>query len=241
MNKEWIPLISRLVWPVFIVLLLIVFHSEVRQFYNIVIDRVEQGGEIRVGGFLELGELVNRTEISQLSFNNISVQAVGGAGGVIRKGGLSELEEIRRDLRENPSRTIDTLLITDGIRYSVRMLKQYVSTLGLKFVVFQKGDQFEGWINAGSFIAQLPSEEQITDNPEINIVSYEVLKRNIVGIRDNKVTPDTTVMEVLQKMRELHVDALPVVGDDGRWQFFTIRGDILSQLITSVLIEEDHI
>jgi len=132
------------------------------------------------------------------------------------------------------------LLITDDRRYSVNLLRQYISELSLRYVVFQKWDEFDGWMNSGSFIAQLPNREEITDSSGREIlISYEDLKRNLVGIRNERVKLDSTVMEVLEKMKQLHVDALPVVNENDEWQFFAIRGEILSQIITDVLTNSE--
>ena len=182
--KDWIPLVNKLVWPVFIILILLVFQSQVREIYKVLLEDMKAGRSIKVGGFLELGELARDTQISQLSFDNISIEAVGGSEGVVRKGSISYLERLQEDLRLNPSRKIDTLLIIDDISYSPELIRKYIGTLGLRFVVFQKANRFDGWINSATFVAQLSVQE--------GMLSYSDLRRAIIGIREESVQSSAT-------------------------------------------------
>ncbi len=50
--KEAMPLITKLVWPVFVCVLLLAFGSEARDLYDLVKKRVEHGASVKVGGFL---------------------------------------------------------------------------------------------------------------------------------------------------------------------------------------------
>lgn len=228
--KDWIPLINKLVWPAFSVVLLLLFHGQVREVYRVVLDGVKSGRGLEIAGILKLGEAARNTEISELSFNNISIEGIGGPGGVVRKGSEASLMRLQEELRESPSRTIDTLLVTDGIMYSVELLKQYVSTLGLRFVVFQRGNQFDGWMNSGTFVAQLLLSEEF--------IRYEDLKDSMIGVSQENVQQTDSAKEVLEKMQELHIDSIPVLESSGRWRFFANRGEILARLMSSVLLEE---
>ncbi len=227
--KDWIPLVNKLVWPVFIVLLLLVFQTQVREIYKVLLDSMKAGRSIKVGGFLELGELARDTRISQLSFDNISIEGVGGSEGVVRKGSVSYLEKLQEDLRQNPSRRIDTLLITDDISYSPELIRKYIGTLGLRFVVFQKNDRFDGWISSTTFVAQLTGQE--------GMLSYSDLRSGIIGISMESVQSSATAKEVLQMMQEMHVDSVPVLDANDRWLFFANREEILSRLMSSILID----
>ena len=227
--KDWIPLVNKLVWPFFIVILLLVFQSQVREIYKVLLDSMKAGRSIKVGGFLELGELAKDTKISQLSLDNISIEAVGGSEGVIRKGSVSYLEKLQEELRQNPSRRIDTLLITDDISYSPELIRKYIGTLGLRFVVFQKRDKFDGWISSTTFVAQLSGQE--------GMLSYTDLRSGIIGIRKDSVQATATAKEVLKMMQEMHVDSVPVLDADGRWLFFANREEILARLMSSIIID----
>jgi hypothetical protein len=227
--KDWIPLVNKLVWPICIVLLLLVFQSQVREIYKVLLDAMKAGRSIKVGGFLELGELAKDTQISQLSFDNISIEAVGGSEGVVRKGSVSYLEKLQEELRMNPARKIDTLLITDDISYSTDLIRKYIGTLGLRFVVFQRSDKFDGWINSTALVAQISGNE--------GIMSYSDLRSSVIGIRTEYVQSNATAKEVLQLMQELHVDSVPALDTNDRWLFFANREEILARLMTSILIE----
>jgi hypothetical protein len=227
--KDWIPLVNKLVWPVFIVLLLLAFQTQVRETYNVLLDSMKAGRSIKVGGFLELGELAKDTRISQLSFENISIEGVGGSEGVVRKGSVSYLEKLQAELRQNPSRRIDTLLVTDDLSYSPELIRKYIGTLGLRFVVFQMGDRFDGWISSTTFVAQLTGQE--------GMLSYSDLRSGIIGIRNESVQSSATAKAVLQMMQKMHVNSVPVLDANDKWLFFANREEILARLMSSILIQ----
>jgi CBS domain-containing protein len=227
--KDWIPLITKLVWPAIIALLLIVFHRQVAEIYSIAYERMQAGGSIEIGGFLRLGEKATDTAIKDLSPTNIPIEGIGGAEGVVRKDSRPALAQLQQDLANNPGSAINTLLVTDDIQvYSVPLLKEYVGSLGLTYVVFQEGSAFSGWMTSSLFVAQLPED---------GTAAYREL-RQMGGIRKESVRPKTSAREVLQQMQELHVDSLPVVDENGKWLFFANRGEILANLITSVLLKD---
>jgi len=226
----WIPLITKLVWPFFTVILLLIFNQEVSEVYSVVIKSIKAGRSVEIGGFLKLGEEASKTEIGDLSYEDISISGMSGSAGVVRKGTRSDLRKLQQELENNPSKTINTLLLPDGIIYSVDLLKQYVGTLGLRFVVFQRNGKFDGWIPSSTFIAQLPDVDNNTD--------YNELKNIIIGISEQKVSPDGSAKQVLVKMQELHFDSIPVVNSDGRWLFFISREEILASLMTKIILEK---
>jgi CBS domain-containing protein len=152
--------------------------------------------------------------------------------GVIRKGSSSHLIKLQQKLRDNPLKTINTLLLPDRITYSVDLLKQYITTLGLRFVVFQQSGKFDGWIPASTFVAQLPEDR--------DTVEYAVLRDRIIGISKQTVSPNDSAKKVLGKMQELHIDFIPVVDTDQRWLFFANRGEILARLMTTIILEKQN-
>ncbi|MFQ5822551.1 MAG: hypothetical protein ACE5JB_00685 [bacterium] len=230
--KDWIPLINKLVWPVILGILLLIFRSEVSEIYTVSLDRIKSGGSFEIGGFLKLGETATKTEIRELSFDNLSIAGIGGAEGVVRKGSRSALLKLQADLAKSPTKTINTLLLLDDIQnYSVKLLKEYISTLGLHFVVIQQRNKFVGWMNSASFVAQLPSH--------LDKVRFDELK-NMSGVSKHSVGPGTTAKEVLEEMQKLHLDSLPVVDDTGKWLFFTNRGEILARLMTSIILSKEE-
>ncbi len=140
--KDWIPLINKLVWPVIIGIVLLIFHSEVSEMYDLTVNRIKSGGSIEIGGFFKLGDNATNTEIKELSDANLSIDVLdanlsiegsGGLGGVVRKGSRSALAKLQQELENSPNKTINTLLVTDDTRhYSVTLLKEYIATLGLR-------------------------------------------------------------------------------------------------------------
>ena len=228
--NNWIPLITKLVWPFFTVLLLIIFHNQVTEIYTVLLSSVKAGRSVEIGGFIKLGEAATQTEIGDLSHNDISIEGIGGSAGVVRKSSSSHLRNLQRELRENPQISINTLLVPDHITYSVELLKQYIGTLGLRFVVFQRGYKFDGWISSSTFVAQLPED--------VGTVDYNTLRRNIIGVNDQTVLPTESAKDVLEKMQQLHLDSIPVVDSDKRWLFFANRGEILARLMTTIILEK---
>ena len=92
---------------------------------------------------------------------------------------------------------INALLVTDDIRnYSIKLLKAYVATLGLRYVVFQQNNKFTGWMNSGPFVAQLPADPE--DKMTIPFANLADLK----GINKHSVKPGASAKEVLEKMQE---------------------------------------
>ena len=231
--NDWIPLLTKLVWPFIILVALIVFSKQVSEIYSVVMKSIKEGRNVEIGGFLKLGETASTMEISAISQENISIDKIGGGGGVVRKGSADQLTRLQKELEENPTKTINTMIINNNILYSVDLLKQYVSTLGLKYVVFQQNGIFDGWIMSGAFVAQLPSTD-IT-------INYDELKSKTIGIRDQTVKPTDNAKKVLWKMQDLHMESLPVVDENGRWLFFTNRGEILSSLMTTIMLEKEEV
>lgn len=230
--SDWIPLITKLVWPFFTVILLLIFNQEVSEVYGVVLKSIKAGRSVEIGGFLKLGEAASKTEIGDLSHEDISIKGIGGAGSVARKGSSSDLRKLQQEVENSPSKTINTLLLSDGKIYSVDLLKRYVGTLGLRYVVFQRNGKFDSWIPSSTFVAQLPERE--------DHVRYNALKNMIIGVSEQKVSPDGSARQVLEKMQALHIDSIPVVDSDGRWLFFASREEILASLMTKIILEKQE-
>jgi len=229
---EWSPLLTKLVWPFFIIFALIIFNKEARELYDILLTSIKSGRSVEIGGFLKLGEAADKTKISELSANNIPIKGIGGSEGVIRKGSRRHLILLQEELKRDPSKNINTLLLPNNILYAPSLLKEYIATLGLKYVVFQRNGKFDGWISSSVFVAQLPKG--------INSVRYDNLKQEIVGIRKEMVNDDSTVTNVLEQMQELHIDSIPVVDKNERWLFFANRGEILARMMTNIMLKKDE-
>ena len=229
---NWVPIISKLIWPFFIGALLLAFNQQVTEVYDVVMSSVKSGRSVEIGGFLKLGEAARETEIGELSHEDMSIKGIGGPAGVVRKGTSSHLIRLQQELQANPLKTINTLLLPDGVTYSVDLLKQYISTLGLRFVVFQRGGKFDGWISSSTFVAQLQEQS--------DTVGYDALRNSIIGVSEQRVSPNDSAKKVLEYMQELHVDSIPVVDSNERWLFFANRGEILARLMTEIILEKQE-
>ena len=69
--SDWIPLIGKLVWPVITVILLLIFHNQVREVYSVVMTGIKSGRSVEIGGFLKLGEAASDTKIETLSHDGL--------------------------------------------------------------------------------------------------------------------------------------------------------------------------
>ena len=125
--SHWIPLINKLVWPFFIVMVMLVFNQQVSDIYNMVLESIKSGRSVEIGGFLKLGEAANQTQIGDLSYEDISIKGIGGPAGVVRKSTSSHLIKLQQELRDNPLKIINTLLLPNRITYSVDLLRQYLN------------------------------------------------------------------------------------------------------------------
>ena len=228
-SSDWISLINKLVWPFFIIALLIIYKNEVNETYRTVIDAVKSGRSVELG-FIKLGEAANKTEIKALSSDDLSIEGLGVPDDYVRKGTEYSLHRLQNELKDNPQKKINALLLPDDINYSVNLLKKYISTLGLRYVVFQKNGKFDGWISSSTFVAQLPLD--------VEAVGYDYIRNNIIGISIESVKPDDSAKEVLERMHDLHIDTIPVVDSNKRWLFFANRGEILARLMTTVILGE---
>lgn len=84
---------------------------------------------------------------------------------------------------------------------------------------------------ASNLAAQLPDTNEIK--------RHNNLKKSFIGIKESKVDPRDSAKDVLAKMQELRIESLPVVADDGKWLFFANQGEILSRLMTTLMLEEE--
>jgi hypothetical protein len=91
---------------------------------------------------LKIGEKVENTEIQNFATNDLSIEAIEGDGGIVEKGGNRALQELQDKLRSSEIKSIDILKITNNKFYYKDLLMKYVSTLGIKQIVFIKDGKF---------------------------------------------------------------------------------------------------
>lgn len=236
--RDFMPLVEKLIWPVFIVIMILSFSREARDIYGILKQRLSEGASIKIGSFLELGEKASETEIGQLGFANLRIEAIGGPAEAVSKESFGALDRLRQEIKASPNRRIDTLRVDDGKIYSTTLLKDYVSTLGVRFVVFERGGNFDGWMDAGIFVSQLALLRPGASPGELAQanLTYAEIRGQMAGISKEFALPTETAKQVLQKMQKLHLENLPIIKDN-RFVFFANRGEILSSLMTSYILE----
>jgi hypothetical protein len=236
--RDFMPLVEKLIWPVFIVIMILSFSREARDIYGILKQRLSEGASIKIGGFLELGEKASETEIGQLGFANLRIEAIGGPAEAVSKESFGALDRLRQEIKASPNRRIDTLRVDDGKIYSTTLLKDYVSTLGVRFITFERGGNFDGWMDAGVFVSQLALLRPGASAGELAQanLTYAEIRGQMAGISKEFALPTETAKQVLQRMQKLHLENLPIVKDN-RLVFFANRGEILSSLMTSYILE----
>ncbi|MFX1265394.1 MAG: CBS domain-containing protein, partial [Promethearchaeota archaeon] len=187
-------------------------------------------------GFFKLGESAKATQITDIATKDLSIEAMKGLeasstitsseNGIVRKGSIDFLTTLKNRLKNSPLQKMDILLVTYGPRYSGDALKKYIASLGVRYVVFQKSDKFEAWIYASNLTVQLENRPY----------SYDELKSEVAGASNEYVEEKSTASEVLEKMQDLKVDSLPVIDANEKFKFFVNRGDILSRLMTTIIL-----
>jgi len=225
--SEWIPLIEKMIWPILVLVLVIMFKDKINGLYNVA---VEGGRSIEIAGWLKIGEKVQQTEIQKYATGDMSIEAIEGDFTAIEKGGTRTLEILQDKLRNNEIKNIDILKITNNKRYVKDLLLKYVGSLGIKRIIFINDGNFEGWMEGGVFSGQLLS------TPE-ELFSYEQLKNSLAGLKTDRVSPDEKTADVLHKMIESGIQNMAVV-DNGQFKYFVNKTDILTSLVTNTILEK---
>lgn len=223
--KEWIPILQQLIWPVFIIVLLFVFKDKVNGLYNM----ATEGREIEIAGILKIGQKIKETEIRQFASSDMSVEGLEGDEVTVSKGGMDMLGQLQERLRNSELKSIDVMVLDDYKYYVRDMLLQYTGTLGIKQIVFLRDGEFDGWIDGSLFSGQLFATPQ-------QGFEYKELKNFLAGIRYETVNPEEKTITVLEKMRDLHLDKIPVV-EDRQYKYFVYKADILTTLVSGALTE----
>jgi CBS domain-containing protein len=158
---------------------------------------------------------LNTETVASFGSNNLTINAVGGSADILEKGGLEDLQaQISKGGR------IDMLGISSGHQYTSDLLIAYISRLALKFVM-------DAWVDAGLLAAQVTSHQDY---------SYERLRSAIHGLRQETISNEAKARDALEMMQKAHLDHLPAVDNNHRFQFMLSRDEILAKVITSVVL-----
>jgi hypothetical protein len=86
---------------------------------------------------------------------------------------------------------------------------------------------FDAWIDASLFAAQLMPHQNY---------SYVMLRSTIHGLRKDTISSGATARDALESMQKSHLDHLPAVDNNHRFQFMLSRDEILAKGITSIVL-----
>jgi len=234
--SKWVPFFSESIWPIFFLFLIFVFKDQIGSAYIEILEAIKEGRPIKIGDWFSIGE---RTTISQLVANKQDMESgtfeltasdMSQNEDEVVKGSYEKLNRIQERIRLNPGIRIKVLEVKDNVNlFSTDMLKKYISTLGIRYVVFKTNDKFDGWIEASAFVAQLPLGE---------LFKYNKLKIHIAGVLTDSIPKNENAISILKKMEEKNLDSLAVV-ENGKFLFMVSRGFILSKLMTKSLFKSN--
>ena len=224
--KDWIPLIQQLIWPLFIVILLVAFRGKLEGLYKM----ATEGREIEIAGVLKIGQAVRETNINQFAKGDMSIDVLEEDEHVVEKGSMSMLQKLQEQLRNSELTSIDVMVIRSGKYYFKDLMLKYVSTLGIKQIIFiDRQGQFDGWIESSIFSGQLLAGER-------REYRYPDLKNFLAGIHYEEIAPTEKTIDVLEKMKESRLDYLPVV-DSKKYRYFVNKADILTSLVSTAITQ----
>jgi hypothetical protein len=232
----WVPLFAKLVWPAVIVGVGTVYHAEAGRLVGNFNNAIEAGRSVKVVDLFEIGagtpigEVVEATAKDVGKEIDLSVNAIGGYDAFVDKGSGQFLYELQERLRQSPGQTIEVLGLRDGYRYSTKLLHSYVESLGIRYVVFQEGDRFVGWIDAGLFNSQLPPPERDEQ------WDYSQLLGALVGRHEQFVPAETSALDVLRIMEQEKLESIAVV-ENGAFKSMVSREAILAKLLTATILK----
>ena len=230
--KDWVPFFSSLVTPVFIVLLILWFRTDVADFIGIVKEAVgEQERSLEIGDWIKIGERARTTEISKMDLGDISVSLAEHdyEEWVIEKGDESLIYKLREESEKHGGKPVDVMILKEGIRYSSVVLEKYVSLLGVKYILFMGRGDFDSWIPSGLFMGQLRSRA---------IYSYDQLKRQIIGLRKEHAYPSSIASDVLQQMQDSKTDHIAIITKSQKYLYMVSKQDILAKLVSAMILAE---
>ncbi len=226
--NSWLAILEKLIWPIFIIILLFIFRDKINGLYNM----ATEGRSVEIAGWLKIGEKVQQTEINQFAPKDLSIEAVEGSGAIIEKGGERKLFELQEKLRNSEIKSFDILKITNNKVYYKDLLEKYISTLGIKHIVFIKDGKFDGWMSSSIFSGQLLVSQAST-------FEYDQLRNSLAGIKKTTIAPDVKTSVVLKKMRDEQMDNIAIVEKD-TFKYFVNKQDIITAIVSNSIPMNDQ-
>lgn len=223
--RDWIPLLQKLIWPLFIVILLFAFSKQLNELYRMA---TEEGRSVEIAGWFKIGERVQNTEINSFASKDLSLEAVEGDEIMVEKGSAHKLQQLQEKLRTKEIKSIDILKITSEKAYYRKLLLKYVSSLGIKHIVFVRDGRYDGWMTASIFSGQL-----LTGTREV--FEYDDLRAFLAGIKTLSVEPAANTLDVLRLMEDSDEDNIAVVENE-QFHYIINKQDILTTLVSGAIL-----
>tara|TARA_B100000497_G_C7684883_1_gene414900 strand:- start:31 stop:693 length:663 start_codon:yes stop_codon:yes gene_type:complete len=210
----------------FVVIVLVVFQDKVNGLYDQV---TKEGRGIKVGNLIEISQSIKNTEIQTFASQDLSIESVQNNFRVETKGGGGQLQLIKENIENSNLKNIDALRITSDKIYIRELLLDYVSTLGVKYILFENNGQFDGWMSSSIFSGQLLETE---GNSRFR---YNKLKNEFAGLQNDQIKPETKTSEVLKTMKAKGLDDIAVV-EDGMFKYMINKQVIINELVANALL-----
>jgi CBS domain-containing protein len=237
--ESWIPLFTKMVWPAVAVGVVAVYHDETGALLHNFNAAITAGRPVKVADWLEIGagtpigDLVKVSATDPGKNIDLSMNRVGGYEEFTFKGSAEFLTQLQEQLRASPGKTIDVLVVAAGHEYSTKLLRSYIAALGIRYVVFEEGERFAGWMDSGLFNSQLPPTETEERWP------YEQLRDRLLGLHKQSVAPTTSALDVLKLMEHERVESIAVV-DDGKFKSIVSREAIIAKLLVASVFKQEQ-
>jgi len=236
--KDWIPLISKLIYPFIALIVMFVYRAEIARFYNEKVMNENSDLSLEVAGFaLEIKQKAGTTKVEELGFSSLGLKAISDnefsensqeeADNYVTK---STHEELRYLIQSNSEKVaLETLILVSGKNFSSRLLHSYISRLGVKYVVFVDDGKYLGLIEAKLF------ESQLSLN---SVMSFEDLHSQLVGINKESLGKSSTVLDILDVMNSKNLSELAIT-EHGKLSYIVEREAIIAKLVASIITEPD--
>lgn len=236
--KDWIPLISKLIYPFIALIVLFVYRVEINRFYSEKVMNENSDVSVEVAGFaLEIKQKAGNTKVDELGFSSLGLKAISDnefsgssqedADNYVTK---STHDELRHLIQSNSEKvSLETLILVSGKNFSSQLLHSYISRLGVKYVVFVDNGKYLGLIEAKLF------ESQLSLN---TVTSFDRLFSEMVGINEESLGESNTVLEILDVMNSKNLSELAIT-EQGELSYIVEREAIIAKLVASIITEPD--
>lgn len=237
--KDWIPVISKLVYPLIAAIFLLIYRSEISSFFEskIMQSEAEEVNIEALGFAFAIKQKAKQTTVTELGYSNLGLQTTAisdyhpnsteEANMLVKKSTDDQLKKLI--LQNKDKSAFETLVLESGRNFSTSLLKTYVNQLGIKTIVFVDNGRFEGLIDSKLLTSQLIQDD--------GIYSYDTLKGFVVGINKSWLKENNTVLEVLHVMNAKNLSELAIVSSNREISYIVQRESLIAKLVASIITE----